>query len=336
MMLAAFSRLSRNSVRSATRRLVSTNIHFPPATDSQPSVVEPQLEGNANQTPLSELTQPERSYGTSSAPIIVASTPGPPASEAQAHPFAGAKEYAEIQEAKNAVTTSNLPTLPHGKESGQSHLPAYATPPFDTHHFFSELERTFPSSTANSLMRATRALLVDRIGEVRRNALTLKDLENQAYLFRAALSEARNEISLRQRNDSATLRTSLAALRRELDSLDVKMKSDIANLKHELQMDLDNRKTESKTDLKQMDITIEEVLNKAIVSIGDMRATTEELKWENMRRAVLALGAFAVSIVIVYEFSHTSNSKTKQSSPAPSPFAEPRQDSVLDGLEQVV
>ena len=55
----------------------------------------------------------------------------------------------------------------------------------------------------------------------------------QAYLFRAALSEARNEISLRQRNDSTALRTTLAALRREIDNLDGKMKSDIANLKHE-------------------------------------------------------------------------------------------------------
>ena len=30
-------------------------------------------------------------------------------------------------------------------------------------------------------MRATRALLVDRIGRVRRDALTLKDLENVRY-----------------------------------------------------------------------------------------------------------------------------------------------------------
>lgn len=112
-------------------------------------------------------------------------------------------------------------------------------------------------------MRATRALLVDRIGKVRRDALTLKELENvcktvlrrlyvidtrkscvglcsnvnliqQAYLFRAALSEARNEITLRQKSDSTTIRTSLAALRREIEALDNKMKSDIDNLKHEL------------------------------------------------------------------------------------------------------
>lgn len=88
------------------------------------------------------------------------------------------------------------------------------------------------------------------------------------------MSEARNEISLRQKNESAAIRASLANLRRDIDALDNRMKSDIATLKHEyvlqrmgrdhlllvgyrLQMDLDNRKTESKTDLKEMDIAIE-------------------------------------------------------------------------------
>ena len=31
---------------------------------------------------------------------------------------------------------------------------------------------------------------------------------------------------------------------------------------------------------------VQDVLNKAIVQIGDMRAKTEEMKWDNMRRAV--------------------------------------------------
>ena len=55
----------------------------------------------------------------------------------------------------------------------------------------------------------------------------------QAYLFRAALSELRTEITLRQRNEAAVIRNLLAALRREVDALDNRMKSDVANLKHE-------------------------------------------------------------------------------------------------------
>ena len=54
----------------------------------------------------------------------------------------------------------------------------YANPPFHTHQFFVALERSFPTETARSLMRATRALLVDRVGRVNREAVTVKDLES--------------------------------------------------------------------------------------------------------------------------------------------------------------
>lgn len=71
-------------------------------------------------------------------------------------------------------------------------------------------------------------------------------------------------------------------------------------------MELDSRKNEAKADLKEQDIAIEvrelplgdrrfflilfplvqELLNKAIVNISDLRTVVEEIKWENMRRAV--------------------------------------------------
>jgi len=111
--------------------------------------------------------------------------------------------------------------------------PSYTNPPFDTHGFFKALEKTFPTPTAQSLMRATRALLVDRLGKVRRDALTVKDLDNQAYLFRAALSELRAELSMDIKNESASLNSTMAALRRDVERLDVKMKEDIAHLRHE-------------------------------------------------------------------------------------------------------
>ncbi|KAF8231862.1 hypothetical protein L208DRAFT_1423366 [Tricholoma matsutake] len=182
-----------------------------------------------------------------------------------------------------------------------SRVPAYSNPPFHTHAFFTALEKTFPTPTARSLMRATRALLVDRVGKVRREGLTVKDLDNQAYLFRAALSELRAEITMMTKNDSAAIRSATAALRREVDRLDVKMKEDIGTLKHEIQMELDSRKNEARSDMKQQDIAIEELLNKAIVSINNLRTDVEENKWDNMRKAVVTLSAFVLVIIIAME-----------------------------------
>jgi hypothetical protein len=125
-------------------------------------------------------------------------------------------------------------SLPVPARSNQSNTgPLYTPPPFDTHRFVSELERTFPTQTAQSLMRATRALLIDRLGRVRREALTTKDLENQAYLFRAALSELRAEVLTHLRNESTGVRASAFTARKELDRLDGNMKQAIDALKHE-------------------------------------------------------------------------------------------------------
>jgi len=73
---------------------------------------------------------------------------------------------------KSPPQTSDVPS------TDVARVPTYSHPPFHTHAFFTALEKTFPTPTARSLMRATRALLVDRVGKVRREGLTVKDLDN--------------------------------------------------------------------------------------------------------------------------------------------------------------
>ncbi|CCM01705.1 uncharacterized protein FIBRA_03769 [Fibroporia radiculosa] len=197
---------------------------------------------------------------------------------------------------------------------------AYSNPPFHTHHFFVALEKTFPTPTARSLMRAIRALLVDRLGRVKRDALTVKDLESQAYLFKAALSELRTESTMLTRNEAAAMRTATAASRREVDILSVRMKEDLGALKHDIQMELDSRKNESKNDLKRFDIQVEEVLNKSLVTLYDLRTEMEKVRWDNMRNSVAALGAFLLLIVVSMELLTSREAPRKvKSNPPPSP-----------------
>jgi hypothetical protein len=75
-----------------------------------------------------------------------------------------------------SVNPSSQPT--HAHPTTQPSHRSYPHPPFHTHAFFVALEKTFPTPTARSLMRATRALLVDRVGKVKREGLTVKDLDN--------------------------------------------------------------------------------------------------------------------------------------------------------------
>ncbi|KAF9779531.1 hypothetical protein BJ322DRAFT_360036 [Thelephora terrestris] len=152
-------------------------------------------------------------------------------------------------------------------------------------------------------MRATRALLVDRIGRVRNEALSTKDLENQAYLFNAASSELRNEVTLRLRNELASLHTVTATIRREVDALGTQINEDVSNMKHEIQMEVGNRKNEAKNELKRQDIVIESMYNRMMGSLGDLRTEVEVAKWDNMRKSVAALSAFLVLILVGMEFT---------------------------------
>jgi hypothetical protein len=54
-------------------------------------------------------------------------------------------------------------------------------PPFHTHNFVTALERTFPTNVARALMRAARAMLMDKVGRARRDGLGKKDVENVRF-----------------------------------------------------------------------------------------------------------------------------------------------------------
>ncbi|KZV75449.1 hypothetical protein PENSPDRAFT_545411, partial [Peniophora sp. CONT] len=194
--------------------------------------------------------------------------------------------------------------------------PSYTPPPFDTHRLVTSYARSFTLPIAEQLMHSTRALLSERLNKVRRDGLMHTDLENQAYLFRAALSEMRTEAGVRGKTDSAAVKAQAAAMRREVDALGGRMNEAIATLKHEIQMDLDSRKNEEKNDAKGRDIMMEEIMNKSLVTLYDMRSDMEEMRWENMRKSVAALTAFLIVIVLAMEL------RPRKKPPPPQPVVQ--------------
>lgn len=87
------------------------------------------------------------------------------------------KESASSQSESESESSHSLPLPPQAVSTAPSNG-ILSNPPFHTHAFFVALERTFPTPVAGQLMRATRALLDDRIGRVKQDALTIEDLEN--------------------------------------------------------------------------------------------------------------------------------------------------------------
>lgn len=157
-------------------------------------------------------------------------------------------------------------------------------------------------------------------------------MENQAYLFKAALTELRNDTAMRIRNETAGINTSMASSRKELDSLSGRMKEQVDNLRHENQMEVDNRKNEARTDLKKQTLLIENVISKAMIQLGDLRTEMERTRWMNMYRSILSLGAVGAMIVLFMEFTQGSRSSEKPKPAAASTIPPPVIQNNLEAL----
>lgn len=191
---------------------------------------------------------------------------------------------------------SGPPAMAQISELGQMR-PSISLHPFDTHAFIKRLEEagflarrgedaekgssvsattTFLSTVkrhdpAEAIMEALRHLLITRGERVLDHHISKTEVDNQAYLFTAALSELRTELQVRARNDAAALRSMVTLLQREVDGLNQKMREDTAGMKHDIQVDMNNRKSEAKEEQNTLEQEIQDLNNRFTISISDLK-----------------------------------------------------------------
>ncbi|KLT38303.1 hypothetical protein CC85DRAFT_289651 [Cutaneotrichosporon oleaginosum] len=172
--------------------------------------------------------------------------------------------------------------------------------PFDTHRFVSKLNAaSIDPDVSRALMESVRGLITQRVDRAATNMLSKEELDNQAYLFKAALSKLRTEWNVRNRNTGIAGRNALSAIRRDLDGVELKMGEDVQMLKHDIELDMGNRKTDIRSDMKQTSINIQEINNRATISIGDLKTEIESAKWEATRRAIAIIVVLVVFGVVI-------------------------------------
>ncbi|KGB77949.2 hypothetical protein CNBG_4036 [Cryptococcus deuterogattii R265] len=192
----------------------------------------------------------------------------------------------------NLSAATSLPAPPERP----NFTPRYLQHPFDTHAFVSYLEKNgLDRETSRALMESVKDMIIKRGKRTRDTMVGKEEAENAAYLFNAALSELRTELSVQTRNDGLALKAMAVAIRREVEQLEQKMQEDIQTLKHDIEMDMNNRKAETRTEIKGFDINIEEINNKFTISLGDLRTEIESVKWDATRRAISVI----ILIVVV-------------------------------------
>ncbi|KAI8375712.1 hypothetical protein EDC96DRAFT_496275 [Choanephora cucurbitarum] len=169
----------------------------------------------------------------------------------------------------------------HMKENGTQFKRSHH---FDTYELLNHLESQggFTRRQAEVIMKGIKFRLRECTSSVRQQLLMSSDLENESYLFKAALSELRTEVQVMRKNDMQTLQTDLSVLTREVDGLEQQLNEGVADMKNEIQMDMNNCKNETREDQKDMELKIQEVNNKFTIRLGDIRTEIEAVRWETI------------------------------------------------------
>ncbi|KAG9069899.1 hypothetical protein KI688_009224 [Linnemannia hyalina] len=170
---------------------------------------------------------------------------------------------------------------------------------FNTNKIVTKLENNgFLRGQAEIVMRSIKALLGGHTNQIRKNILTTGDLENESYLFKAALTELRTELQILRKNDAAALAIRTEIISREIDSLNQKLREDIANLKNDIAIDMNSRKSDVREEQKALEIRIQSMSNHYMAQLGDMRTKMEAAKWEATRKGMVAIFISATFVLL--------------------------------------
>lgn len=101
------------------------------------------------------------------------------------------------------------------------------------------------------------------------------------------------------------MRATGTALQRAVDGLDRRMTEDLQALRHELDLELNTRKDDTRAGMKAHDMAAEELNNKFTISLGALRTEIESAKWEATRRAIAIIIALVICGVAVSTFTST-------------------------------
>ncbi|KAJ2314194.1 hypothetical protein IWW54_001049, partial [Coemansia sp. RSA 2705] len=184
-----------------------------------------------------------------------------------------------------------------GSAQGEYHIP-YCL--FNTHSLVSRLvDVGFTRDQATVIMTLVKYKVYETIERLRANMLTKSDLENDAYLFRAALQELRTETQMIRKNDQAILESQAAAIHRDIESLAQRLTDEIANLRSDIQIELNNHKHDTSHKMKNLDMELHTLASRYQVVMGEMKTDIETIRLESIRRGLLAAVVTTLALLTI-------------------------------------
>ncbi|KAJ2821047.1 hypothetical protein IWW50_004805, partial [Coemansia erecta] len=171
---------------------------------------------------------------------------------------------------------------------------------FNTHNPVNRLiDVGFSSEQSTLIMTLVKYRVYESIERLKANMLTKSDLENDAYLFRAALQELRTETQMIRKNDQAILESQAAAINRDIESLAQRLTDEVANLRSDIEIELNNHKHDSIHEMKSLDMELHKLASNYQIVLGEMKTDIETVKLESIRRGLMAAVVTTLALMTI-------------------------------------
>jgi hypothetical protein len=179
---------------------------------------------------------------------------------------------------------------------------------FDTYGLVKRLEDGgWSQAQAITTMKATRTILSENIDLARKALVSKSNVENEAYLFRAACSELHTEVMTKRRAEAERARTERTRLEHEVDILGQRMTQESGNMKDELKGMFDDRKMGVQNEQRVIERKIQELNYRITVLLNsDSRSDVEGVRWVITKRAGAALAICVLMILSSIKFASTA------------------------------
>lgn len=180
---------------------------------------------------------------------------------------------------------------------------------FDTQDVYSELRSSgLTPSQAEIIMRTMQELIHELIATCKDRSVPISAAANEAYLFDAASSEVRNDISNYRLSETTMYRFGLARLQRDVEIL-VHEAAEMTNLlKSDLDIEVHERKNATRAEENIIQLKIQELNNKISTRLNsDLKSEIENLRWQITRRSLAAIAI----IVAMFLWLTQTNNRTK-------------------------
>ena len=170
---------------------------------------------------------------------------------------------------------------------------------FDTYGLVKRLtDGGWNEKRAITAMKAMRLLLADNTDLAKEALVSKSNLENEAYLFKAACAELKTEVTSRRKAEQERMRTERTQLQHEVDILSQRLGQEGAGLKDELKGMFDDRKMAVRNEQRNTESKVQQLNYRITVSLqADAKSEVEGLRWIMTRRVILTLGIVVMMIL---------------------------------------